>query len=108
MSRSLGVLLLCLLPGCVFIPGLVGVGVTNATWPVEHGTGENPVLSGEPLRLGYEQETKCDTPFVGGGAVLSVEGDQLCLTRRLLTTTPVSTSTTRTSRSRSPRSIGAV
>lgn len=88
MSRLSAALLLCLLPGCAFIPGLVGVGVTNATWPVDRATGENPLLSGQPLRLGYEPETKCDAPFVGGGAVLSVEGDQLCLTRRLLTTTP--------------------
>jgi len=88
MSRLSAVLLLCLLPGCAFVPGLVGVGASNATWPVDRATGENPLLSGQPLRQGYEPETKCDAPFVGGGAVLSVEGDQLCLTRRLLTTTP--------------------
>lgn len=86
LARS-AVALSCFLSGCAFLPGAFGAATTD--WPVKKGTGENPSLSGEPLQVGYEQNTTCDSPFVGGGTKLSVEGEQLCLTRRILTTTPV-------------------
>lgn len=72
--------LAALLAGCSFIPGLVGMGSTR--WPVQSGTGENPVVSGEPLTVGLGTEAMCGASIIMAGTTLSVKEDQICLTRR--------------------------